>query len=88
MCGEAQEDWRHIITCKSLGASLRRPESWTKVKKSMKAWKTPPYFWIAIQKGINHYVTHPLKRDKDNIHPEPQKPFGATFDTPRNILQI
>jgi hypothetical protein len=33
MCGDVHEDWRHIITCKSLDASLHRTESWTKVKK-------------------------------------------------------
>jgi hypothetical protein len=58
------------------------------VKKAMKVWKTPPYFWIAIEKGINHYATHPLRRDKDNMPPEPQKLFGTTFYTPLNILQI
>jgi hypothetical protein len=58
------------------------------MKKAMKVWKTPPYFWIAIEKGINHYATHPLKRDKDNMPPELQKPFGTTFYTPRNILQV
>jgi hypothetical protein len=36
---------------------------WTKVKKAMKAWRTPPDFWIAIEKGINHYAARPLKRD-------------------------
>jgi hypothetical protein len=75
MWGEAHEDWRYIITCKSLDASLHRMESWIKVKKAMKAWKTPPDFWIAIEKGINHDATHPLKRDKDNMPPEPQKTF-------------
>jgi hypothetical protein len=58
------------------------------VKKAMKAWMTPPYFWIAIEKGISHYATHPLKRDKDNMPPEPQKPFGTTFYAPHNILQV
>jgi hypothetical protein len=88
MCGDAGEDWRHIITCKSLDASLHRTESWTKVKKAMKAWRIPIYFWIAIEKGINHYAAHPLKRDKGDMPPEPQKPFGTTFYTPRNILQV
>jgi hypothetical protein len=44
MGGDAQEDWRHIITCKSLDASLHRTEAWTKVKKSMTAWRIPPDF--------------------------------------------
>jgi hypothetical protein len=88
MCGEAHEDWRHIITCKSLDASLHRTESWTKVKKAMKAWRIPADFWIAIEKGINHYAAHPLKRHKEGMLPEPQKPFGTTVNTPRNILQV
>jgi hypothetical protein len=58
------------------------------VKKAMKAWRIPPDFWISIEKGINHYATHPLKRDKENMPPEPQKPFGKTFYTPWNILQV
>jgi hypothetical protein len=58
------------------------------VKKAMKAWKTPPYFWIAIEKGVNHYATHPLKRDKDSMPPEQQKTLRTTFYTPRNILQV
>jgi hypothetical protein len=58
------------------------------VKKAMKVWKTPTYFWMAIEKGINHYANHPLRRDKDNMPPEPQKPFGTTFYTPHNILQV
>jgi hypothetical protein len=35
------------------------------VKKAIEAWRIPPYFWIAIQKGINHYAAQPLKRDKE-----------------------
>jgi hypothetical protein len=54
----------------------------------MKAWRIPPDLWITIEKVINHYATHPLKRDKENMPSEPQKPFGTTFYTPRNILQV
>jgi hypothetical protein len=55
------------------------------VKKAMKAWRVPPDFWIAIEKGTTHYASHPLKIDKENMPPEPQKTFGTTFYTPRNI---
>jgi hypothetical protein len=41
------------------------------VKKEMKEWRIPPYFWIAIEKGINHYAAHPLKRYKEDMPPEP-----------------
>jgi hypothetical protein len=88
MCGDAHEYWRHIITGKSLDASLHRTESWTKLKVAMKVWKIPPDFLIAIEKGIHHYATHPLKRDKDTMPPEPQKLFGTMFYTPSNILQV
>jgi hypothetical protein len=27
---------------------------------------------LAIEKGINHYTKHPLKRDKENMPPESQ----------------
>jgi hypothetical protein len=53
--------------------------SWTKVKKANKSWKIPTYFWISIEKGIHHYAPHPLKRDKEDMPPEPQKPVGTTF---------
>jgi hypothetical protein len=61
MWGEAHEDWRHIITCKSLDASLHRTELWTKVKTALRAWKIPADFRIAIEKGINYYAVRPLK---------------------------
>jgi hypothetical protein len=87
-CGEAHEDRRHIITCKSLGASLHRTESWTKVKKALIAWKIPADFWITIEKGILYYAAHPIKRYKEDMPPEPQKHYGTTFHTPHNILQV
>jgi hypothetical protein len=76
------------MTCKSLNASLNRKESWPKVKKAMNAWRIPPYFWIAIEKGTYHYAEQPTKRDKEDMPPEPHTPFGTTFYTPRNILQV
>jgi hypothetical protein len=54
----------------------------------MTAWRIPPYFWTAIEKGINHCATNPLKIDKENKPPEPQKHFGTTFYTPRNTLKL
>jgi hypothetical protein len=75
-------------SCKSLDTSLHRTESWTKLKKAMKAWKIPADFWISIEKGINHYAAHQLKRDKEDMLPEPLKPFGTKFYTPYNMLQV
>jgi hypothetical protein len=49
------------------------------VKKEIKACRIPPDFWIEIEKGINHYASHVLKRDKEDMPTEPQKPFGTTL---------
>jgi hypothetical protein len=54
----------------------------------MTAWRIPPDLWTAIEKGINDYATHPLKRDRENMPPELQKPFRTTLYNPRNILQV
>jgi hypothetical protein len=37
MCGD-NEDWIHIITCKSLDAELIRADSWIKLRKVMEKW--------------------------------------------------
>jgi hypothetical protein len=53
----------------------------------MERWHLPPHFWTTIEKGINHHTEQPhtcTVKSKDN---EQQKPFGVTFNTPRNILQ-
>jgi hypothetical protein len=87
MCNCETEDWSHVITCGSLDASLYRAASWGKLRKLMERWHLPPYFWTMIENGINYYIEHSHKctvKSKDN---EPQKPFGVTFNTPRNLLQ-
>jgi hypothetical protein len=87
MCSCKKEDWRHVLTCGSIDASLHRTTSWGKIRKSMERWHLPQDFWTTIEKGINHYIEHSHKRKihlKDN---EPQKTFGATFNTPRNLLK-
>jgi hypothetical protein len=48
MCDNAQEDRRHIISCRELDAYLNRADSWEKVKKTMTIWKLPPDFWTAV----------------------------------------
>jgi hypothetical protein len=55
------------------------------VKKAMKAWRISPDFWIAIEKGINHYAAHPLKIDKEDMPPEPQKKLKIQRSIPRAI---
>jgi hypothetical protein len=37
MCGD-NEDWRHVLTCKSLDAELSRADSWNKLRKGVEKW--------------------------------------------------
>jgi hypothetical protein len=67
----AHEDWRHILSCTSLYASLHSAESWSSVKLVMKTWKLVPDFWTAIDNGVNHYIKYPLRCDKVDIPAEP-----------------
>jgi hypothetical protein len=87
MCNCETEDWRHVLTCGSIDASLHREASWGKLRKSMERWHLPQDFWTAIEKGVNHYTEQPHKRTIHSKDNEPQKPFGVTFNTPRNLLQ-
>jgi hypothetical protein len=63
MCGNAKEDWRHVISCRALDADLNRANSWEQVKKAMTIWKLPPDFWMATQKGIQFYIYNPYKKN-------------------------
>jgi hypothetical protein len=87
MCNCEKEDWRHVLAYGSLDASLHRAASLGKIRKSMERWHLPPYFWIRKEKGINHYTYQPHKHTVDWKDNEPQKPFAATFKTPRSLLQ-
>jgi hypothetical protein len=53
----------------------------------MDRWHLPQDFWTTIEKGVNHYTEQPYKRTTQLKENEPQKPFGVTFNTPRNLLQ-
>jgi hypothetical protein len=66
MCGD-KEDWRHIITCKSLGAELIRADSWVKLRKVMEKWGMSKDTWIAIENGVHHCTMNPKKREHDNM---------------------
>jgi hypothetical protein len=91
MCGNAQEDWRHIISCRALDVDLNRADSWEKVKKAMTIWKLPPDFWLAAQKGIQFYIDNQNKRklQEENEPPIPQvsAPFQPTLNNARNLLR-
>jgi hypothetical protein len=82
------EEWRHVITCKSLDAELIRADSWIKLRKMMKKWGMSKDVLIAIENGVHHYTVNPKKRDPDNMPPEPPPPFGPTFNAPRNRLKV
>jgi hypothetical protein len=89
MCGNAQEEWRHIISCRALDADLNRANSWEQVKKAMPIWKLPPDFWTATQKGIQFYIDNPDKRkmQEEDEPPIPQAP--ALFQpTPNNAMNL
>jgi hypothetical protein len=87
MCNCETEDWRHVLTCGSIDASLHRAVSWGKLIKSMERWHLPQDFWTTIEKGVNHYTERPHNQTKKSKENEPQKPFGVTLNTPRNLLQ-
>jgi hypothetical protein len=53
----------------------------------MDRWHLPQDFWTTIEKGVNHYTERPHKRTTQSKENEPQKPFGVTFNTPRNLLK-
>jgi hypothetical protein len=91
MCGNAQEDWRHVISCRALYADLSRADSWEQVKKAMTIWKLTPDFWTATQKGIQFYIDNPYKRkmQEEEKPPIPQTPapFQPTLNNARNLLR-
>jgi hypothetical protein len=87
MCNCETEDWCRVLTCGSIEASLHRAASWVKLKRLMERCHLPPDLWTMIEKGINHYTEQPHKRTIHSKDKEPQKPFGVTFNTPRNPLQ-
>jgi hypothetical protein len=87
MCGH-HEDWRHILTCKSLDAEMIRADSWSKLKKQLDKRSLSLDMWIATESGVRHYTMNPLKRDPENMPPEPSSPFGTTCYTPRNRLKV
>jgi hypothetical protein len=87
MCNCEIEDWRHVLMCGSLDASLHRAASWVKLRKLMERSHLPPDFCTTIEKGINHYTEHSHKCTANSKDKEPQKLFGVTFNTSSNLLQ-
>jgi hypothetical protein len=65
-----------------------RAESWSKLKKKMDKLSLSSDMWMAMESGMWNYTMNPLKRDPENMPPEPPSPFGKMFYTPRNILKV
>jgi hypothetical protein len=91
MCGNAQEDWRQVVSCRELDADLNRADSWEQVRKAMTIWKLPPEFWTATSKGIQFYIDNPEKRkmQEEDEPPIPQAPapFQMTLNNDSNLLR-
>jgi hypothetical protein len=87
MCGD-NEDWIHVLTCKSLDTELIRAESWNKLIKGMEKWGMSQDMLLTIENGVRHYTMNPNKREHDNIPTEPSPPFRPTFYAPRNRLKV
>jgi hypothetical protein len=61
-----------------------------KVKKYMVIWQLSNNFWTAVQKGLQFYIDHPLRRvneDPRNPTPQPVSPFPHGFNQLRNLLK-
>jgi hypothetical protein len=82
------EDWRHVLTCKSLDAELIRADSWNKLSKITEKWSLSSDMCITMENGVHHDTLNTLKCDADNIPWEPPSPFGTTFHTPRHRLKV
>jgi hypothetical protein len=54
----------------------------------MEKWKIPNDIWMAIQKGMQHYMQHPAKRDPQDMQQEPPTPFPHTFHSHRNTIKV
>jgi hypothetical protein len=70
------------MSCGSLDATMAREASWAKDKKAMATWKMPPDFWIAIEKGLQHYTRNASQNNKGAAGT-----FPGTFNNPRNLLR-
>jgi hypothetical protein len=76
------------MSCQSIDAELLRADSRSKLKKAMEKWKIPNDVWMAIQKGMQHYMQHPVKRDDQDMPQEPPTPFPHTFHSHRNSIKV
>jgi hypothetical protein len=81
---------RRLVTCTNMWFDRCIPPPGSIMggnQNSMEWWHLPQDFLKTIEKGVNHYTEHPHKRTIHSKENEPQKPFGVTFNTPRNLLQ-
>jgi hypothetical protein len=56
----------------------------------MASWQLPNDLWTAVQKCLQFYIDHPLRRvEEDPQNPTPQlvSPFPHGLNQPRNLLK-
>jgi hypothetical protein len=87
MCNCETEDWRHVLVCGSIDASIHRAVSWGKLRKSIDRCHLPQNVLTTIEKGVNDYTEQPHNITTQSKENEPQNPFRVTCNTPRNLLQ-
>jgi hypothetical protein len=84
MYQEQTEDFRQVLSFRSVDAALHRAASWGKLCKSLQRCKMPTDFWTAVKKGMQAYIADP-KKAKDRVLPYP--PFPVTLNRERNALK-
>jgi hypothetical protein len=77
-----------VLSGQSIDAELLQADSWSKLKKAMEKWKVPNDVWMAIQKGMQHYMQHPEKRDPQDIPQKTTTPFPHTFHSQTNRIKV
>jgi hypothetical protein len=91
MCINAQEDLRHVISCRALDVDLNRADSREQVQKAMTIWKLPTDFWTTAQRGIQFYIDNPgkpkMQEEEEPQIPQAPAPFQPTLNNARNLLR-
>jgi hypothetical protein len=80
-CDSEDEDWKHILSCPGLGATIKRNESCNSLKASQSHFDIPTETWLAIEHRIQYFNTYQEKKET----PQHVPPFNGSF-VPRKIL--
>jgi hypothetical protein len=84
MCRDQTEDWQQVLTCPLIDAALHRADSRVQLQKTLKCWKIPNDFWMAVEKGMQSYATVPKKAKDRTI---PTTPVSLTWNREINALK-